>query len=155
MAAPLQANQKRHGTLSCEILPWSLLLLQSAPTLGQALALHSVICYISSFSFASLHLYFYDTLGLLNRSCRLFSISAFRGVKAFVAQLENIELWGKRIESLLGTARESVARYHTFLHFVFSCLAWQSPDRKLAANAESVLRDTWNIGTSRRALVPS
>jgi hypothetical protein len=35
-----------------------------------------------------------------------------------------------------------VARYHTFLHFVFSCFAWQL----LGVTVESVSRDAWDLG---------
>lgn len=70
-----------------------------------------------------------------------------------MAQLEVTDLLGDRIESLLGTARESVARYHTFLHSVFSCFAWQLLDRNLPVTAESVSRETWNIDTRMHALV--
>lgn len=81
------------------------------------------------------------------------SISALRRVQAFVAQLEVTDLLGDRIEILLGTARESVARYHMFLHFVFNCFAWQLLDRNPAVTAEGVPQDTWSIDTSMRALV--
>jgi hypothetical protein len=49
------------------------------------------------------------------------------------------------IENSLGTARESVERYHTFLQFVFGCFAWRTLNWPAEA-AESARGETHEHG---------